>query len=90
MSVPDFRQPVRVAEYDSNATYYPRELSVDEVNKLLYIRSSDNTSDIILNLAGHTPVKGVDYFTPEDQEEMANAISKKLEVVQITTWEADD
>ena len=52
MSVSDFRHPVRVAEYDSNASYYPRELSVDEATRTLYMRTSDNSSNIVLNLTG--------------------------------------
>ena len=52
MSVEDIRHPTRVAPYESGAKYYPRELSVDEENGNLYMRSSDDSSDILLNLRG--------------------------------------
>lgn len=54
------RHPVRLPQYDSNETYYPGELSVDESSRTLHMRTNDGSSDIILmapNSEGNSPVQ---------------------------------
>lgn len=42
---------------------------------------------------GYTPVRGVDYWTEEDKQEIKSYVDNtvsELSLVKINTWEADD
>lgn len=54
-------------------------------NSFAYVSNSGNTHDAILNFglprgaSGITPVRGVDYWTAEDQQKIINDVTEKLD-----------
>lgn len=54
-------------------------------NSFAYVRNSGNNQDAILDFGlprgsnGITPVRGTDYWTAEDQEQIINDVTKKLD-----------
>lgn len=54
-------------------------------NSFAYVKNSGNNQDAVLDFGlprgsnGITPVRGVDYWTAEDQEQIVNDVAKKLD-----------
>lgn len=67
--------PVNEEDYGKSAY----ELAVDH-------GFEGSESEWLESLNGYTPVKGIDYFTQSDKEEVASLVTP----IQIITWEEDD
>lgn len=56
MAVKENRHPIRPADYDKSAAYYPNELSYDKTNNKLHIKDSDG-NDTIINKTENTKIQ---------------------------------
>lgn len=80
--------PVNEEDYGKSAY----ELAVDhgfegsEEEWLESLKGKDGVDGV----DGYTPVKGKDYFTQSDKDEVAIEAASRLTPLQINTWEEDD
>lgn len=74
--------PVNEEDYGKSAY----ELAVDHGFK----GSEAEWLDSLKGQDGVTPVKGKDYFTQSEKDEMVIEAASRLTPLQIITWEADD